>query len=157
MHAWHTYMRAYVHANVRTCDHASMRPIAHLRARECGRMHCHAGFDILTYMKEGRGSHADSLGNVAVVRPGGIQWMRTGSGIEHAEGGGNPEGINKHGFQIWVSADSFFKRKPHLDRRKPRGLHRPEGQLANGGVVEEPFAMPPPRPSRPLFGRKIKT
>ena len=83
-------------------------------------MHCHAGFDILTYMKEGRGSHADSLGNVAVVRPGGIQWMRTGSGIEHAEGGGNPEGINKHGFQIWVSADSFLKKN------------------------EEPFAMPPP-------------
>ena len=41
-------------------------------------------------IKEGRGSHADSLGNVAVVRPGGIQWMRTGSGVEHAEGGGTP-------------------------------------------------------------------
>ena len=119
-------------------------------------MHCHAGFDILTYMKEGRGSHADSLGNVAVVRPGGIQWMRTGSGIEHAEGGGNPEGVNKHGFQIWVSADSFFKKKtPHLGRRKPRGLHRPEGQLANGGVVEELSlrCRPRVRPS-PSLGEK---
>lgn len=44
-------------------------------------------------MKEGRGSHADSLGNIAIVRPGGVQWMRTGSGIEHAEGGGNPPGV----------------------------------------------------------------
>jgi hypothetical protein len=49
------------------------------------------------YMKEGRGSHADSLGNQAIVRPGGIQWLRCGSGIEHAEGGGNPEGANQHG------------------------------------------------------------
>jgi hypothetical protein len=46
--------------------------------------HPHRGFDLITYVKEGRGSHADSLGNVAVVRPGGVQWMRSGSGIEHA-------------------------------------------------------------------------
>ena len=63
--------------------------------------HPHRGFDLLSYIKEGRGRHADSIGNRAVVRPGGLQWMRAGSGIEHAEGGGNPDGAAKHGFQIW--------------------------------------------------------
>ncbi len=77
--------------------------------------HPHRGFDLLSYIKEGRGSHADSMGNVAVVRPGGIQYMRAGSGIEHAEGGGNPPGVAKHGFQIWINlpaekkmADPFY-------------------------------------------------
>eukprot|EP01043_Picozoa_sp_COSAG02_P021378 COSAG02_NODE_1084_length_14692_cov_214.338724_12_plen_431_part_00 len=66
------------------------------RAEKIVGWHPHRGFDIITYMKEGRGSHADSLGNQAVVRPGGIQWLRCGSGIEHAEGGGNPEHANTH-------------------------------------------------------------
>jgi redox-sensitive bicupin YhaK (pirin superfamily) len=71
--------------------------------------HPHRGFDIVSYVKEGRGSHADSLGNVAVVRSGGIQWMRTASGIEHAEGGGNPKSANKHGFQLWINLPSHLK------------------------------------------------
>ena len=71
--------------------------------------HPHKGFDIITYMKEGRGLHADSLGNIAVVRPGGIQWMRTGSGIEHAEGGGNPKSAKKHGLQLWINLPSKMK------------------------------------------------
>ena len=60
-------------------------------------MLCRPASMLRRYMKEGRGSHADSLGNQAIVRPGGIQWLRCGSGIEHAEGGGNPEGANQHG------------------------------------------------------------
>jgi hypothetical protein len=32
-----------------------------------------------------------------------MQWISVGSGIEHAEGGGTPEGDYMHGFQIWVN------------------------------------------------------
>lgn len=71
--------------------------------------HPHRGFDIVSYVKEGRGSHADSMGNVAIVKPGGIQWMRTASGVEHAEGGGNPKNANKHGFQLWINLPSKLK------------------------------------------------
>ena len=80
--------------------------------------HPHRGFDLLSYIKEGRGSHADSLGNVAVVRPGGVQYMRAGSGIEHAEGGGTPQGASKHGFQLWyargttAASRSFWGERP---------------------------------------------
>lgn len=71
--------------------------------------HPHRGFDIISYIKEGRGRHADSLGNQEIVRPGGLQFMRTGSGVEHAEGGGNPEGAPKHGFQLWVNLPASQK------------------------------------------------
>ena len=95
--------------------------------------HPHRGFDIVSYIREGRGSHADSMGNVAVVRPGGIQWLRCGSGIEHAEGGGNPPGAAKHGFQLWINARRAQKMAPPA-----YGTVQPEGipvvRGAGGGV-----------------------
>ena len=66
----------------------------------------------MTYMREGYGRHADSLGNRETQRARfthvsrgsgftatdprfqgpGFQWISVGSGIEHAEGGGTPKG-----------------------------------------------------------------
>lgn len=39
----------------------------------------------------------------------GMQWISVGSGIEHAEGGGTPEGMKNCGFQIWVNVPSDRK------------------------------------------------
>lgn len=64
--------------------------------------HPHHGMDILSYMVEGMGRHADSMGNRETFRSPGFQWMSVGSGIEHAEGGGTPKGQRTHGFQIWL-------------------------------------------------------
>lgn len=64
--------------------------------------HPHHGMDILSYIVEGRGRHADSLGNRETFDSPGFQWLSVGSGIEHAEGGGTPEGERTHGFQIWL-------------------------------------------------------
>lgn len=102
--------------------------------------HPHRGFDILSYVKEGRGNHADSLGNVAIVRPGGIQWMRTGSGVEHAEGGGSPESANKHGFQIWINLPAEMKMsQPQYGTVQPEDI--PE--LRSGlGVLSRILAGP---------------
>ena len=58
--------------------------------------------DILSYIVEGCGRHADSLGNREVYASPGFQWMSVGSGVEHAEGGGTPAGERTHGFQIWL-------------------------------------------------------
>lgn len=65
--------------------------------------HPHVGMDICTYMREGIGRHADSLGNRGNFESPGFQWISVGSGIEHAEGGGTPAGQTTHGFQIWVN------------------------------------------------------
>ena len=52
--------------------------------------HPHRGMDIMTYLIEGVGRHADSLGNRGEFKSPGAQWISVGSGIEHAEGGGSP-------------------------------------------------------------------
>lgn len=71
--------------------------------------HPHRGQDLLSYLVEGVGRHADSLGNRGTFPHHGLQWISAGSGIEHAEAGGTPEGEYTHGFQIWVNVPSARK------------------------------------------------
>ena len=98
--------------------------------------HPHRGFDLLSVIKEGRGSHADSLGNVEIVRPGGIQWMRSGSGIEHAEGGGNPKGAAKHGFQIWINLPSHLKMSvPKYGTVQPEDIPKEDNTRIGGAMI----------------------
>jgi redox-sensitive bicupin YhaK (pirin superfamily) len=54
--------------------------------------HPHRGFDIVSYLRSNTGRHADSLGNRETYETPGMQWMSTGSGVEHAEGGANDNG-----------------------------------------------------------------
>jgi redox-sensitive bicupin YhaK (pirin superfamily) len=58
--------------------------------------HPHRGFDIASYLRSGTGRHADSLGNRETYETPGMQWMSTGSGVEHAEGGANDMGQRVH-------------------------------------------------------------
>jgi len=71
--------------------------------------HPHRGQDILTYLVEGIGRHADSMGNRGTFLSPGMQWISVGSGIEHAEGFETPKGEKSQGFQIWVNAPSSRK------------------------------------------------
>ena len=71
--------------------------------------HPHRGMDICTYMKEGVGRHADSLGNRGTFSTPGLQWISVGSGIEHAEAGGTLAGQKETGFQIWINVPSHRK------------------------------------------------
>jgi redox-sensitive bicupin YhaK (pirin superfamily) len=85
--------------------------------------HPHRGMDILTYMKEGVGRHADSLGNRGEFLSPGMQWISVGSGIEHAEGGGTPAGQNMTGFQIWVNVPGKFKMEdPRYGTEPPENI-----------------------------------
>lgn len=65
--------------------------------------HPHRGFDIASYLKTGTGRHGDSLGNRETFSTPGMQWMQTGSGVEHAEGGASEKGAVVQGFQIWIN------------------------------------------------------
>ena len=71
--------------------------------------HPHRGMDILSYIKTGVGRHGDSMGNRESFATPGMQWISCGSGIEHAEAGGTPEGEDMTGFQIWINVPSSRK------------------------------------------------
>lgn len=85
--------------------------------------HPHRGMDICTYLKEGIGRHADSMGNRGEYATPGMQWISVGSGIEHAEGGGTPAGQNQTGFQIWINVPSSKKMDdPKYGTESPENL-----------------------------------
>jgi redox-sensitive bicupin YhaK (pirin superfamily) len=68
--------------------------------------HPHRGIATLTYLMQGQSEHFDSAGNHAMVRSGGIQWMKAGRGIIHDEAA-NPDVTGDspymHGFQFWIN------------------------------------------------------
>ncbi|MBV9102182.1 MAG: pirin family protein [Candidatus Eremiobacteraeota bacterium] len=47
--------------------------------------HPHRDMEILTYVLDGELEHRDSMGNVGIVRPGGVQYVSAGTGIAHSE------------------------------------------------------------------------
>jgi len=73
--------------------------------------HPHRGFETVTYMLEGLMEHRDHMGNVGRLQPGGVQWMKAGSGVIHSEMPQQSEG-RMRGFQLWVNLPAVEKMTP---------------------------------------------
>jgi hypothetical protein len=63
--------------------------------------HPHRDMEILTYVLSGELEHKDSMGNVGVVGPGGVQYLSAGTGIAHSEYNHLPETPVRL-VQMWV-------------------------------------------------------
>jgi quercetin 2,3-dioxygenase len=95
--------------------------------------------EIITYVLTGAIEHKDSMGNGSVIRPGDVQRMSAGTGIQHSEF--NPLSDSAtHLLQIWIqpNATNFppsyeEKNIPAADKRgRLRLIASPDG--ADGSV-----------------------
>jgi quercetin 2,3-dioxygenase len=77
--------------------------------------HPHAGFEVVSYVLQGRLEHRDSRGHRGSLGPGDVQWMTAGAGIIHSEMPGTAlreRGGTLEAIQLWINLPARDKQMP---------------------------------------------
>src|SRR5215470_13060696 len=81
--------------------------------------HPHIGLQTVSWLLQGEIVHNDSLGNEALLRPGGVNVMTSSGGIAHAEETPATNSGLLNGVQLWVALPDTHRHGPasfqHLD------------------------------------------
>ena len=101
--------------------------------------HGHRDMEILTYVLEGMLEHKDSLGTGSIIRPGDVQRMSAGTGVQHSEVNASKQDT-LHLLQIWIlpkkeglkpeyEQKHFSREDKHNQLRLLASEHGKEGSL----------------------------
>ena len=121
------------------------------------RPHPHIGLATVTWLFDGAIRHRDSLGSLADIRPGEVNWMTSGHGITHSERTPpalRESGQSLHGIQVWVALPQVDAEvEPefhHHDRESLPRISQPgvEGVLIAGNAYG---ARSPVKVFAPMF------
>lgn len=95
--------------------------------------HPHRGIATITYVLKGIAEHRDSAGHHAIVKSGGVQWMKAGKGIVHDEvlKVDHDQDDVTHAFQFWIDLPSKNKGEP-ADYLPIQAEEIPKKELRNG-------------------------
>jgi redox-sensitive bicupin YhaK (pirin superfamily) len=104
--------------------------------------HPHRDMEILTYVLAGELEHRDSMGNVGVVAPGGVQYLSAGTGISHSEYN-HSKTAPVHLVQMWVMprASNLVPRYGQVDFTLAERLDRWLTIASGETGVEAPIAI----------------
>jgi quercetin 2,3-dioxygenase len=78
-------------------------------------LHPHSDFEILSYVVDGRLTHADSMGNTHTLSRGEVQYMSAGTGVWHSEHNRGDETLRF--LQVWVFPDAKDHEPAYGDHR----------------------------------------
>ncbi|MGH7005669.1 MAG: pirin family protein [Alphaproteobacteria bacterium] len=102
--------------------------------------HGHRDMEIVSYVLDGALEHKDSLGTGSIIRPGDVQRMSAGHGVQHSEfNASKTEPV--HFLQIWIVPDATgiapgYEQKHFAEADKRGRLRLVAARDGRGGAVK---------------------
>lgn len=122
--------------------------------------HPHTGLQTVSWLFTGEIDHRDSAGHHALVRPGELNLMTAGRGINHSEYS-TPGTTVLHGAQLWVALpDEARRTDPGFERYVPPAVVLADGDGTTAGEARVFLgalagSVSPVRTHTPLLGAEI--
>ena len=144
-HGWLKSFHSFSFADYFDPEHVEFGPLRVINEDrvEAGQgfgTHGHRDMEIISYVLEGELAHKDSTGSSSTIRPGDVQRMSAGRGVQHSEFNPSKE-AGVHFLQIWIQPNvrgippSYEEKRFSMEEK--RGLLRliASSDRAEGSVL----------------------